>query len=45
MNSFNSVIENPLIENITYKGIKAEKKLKSHTNLKLKSRSSYNEFD
>ena len=41
-----SVVENPLIENIVYKGLKAEKiKSKITTNLKLKSRSSYNEFE
>jgi outer membrane protein insertion porin family len=41
-----SVVENPLIENIVYKGLKAEKiQSKITTNLKLKSRSSYNEFE
>ena len=40
-----SVIESPLIENITYEGVKAKKILESiTTNLNLKTRSAYNEI-
>ena len=40
-----NVIENPLIENVNYNGIKADKTRESiKKNLKLKSRSSFNKF-